>query len=140
MPARSVVLDTNVVVSAVLTSAGLERFVLNLALAGRVQWIVSAPILAEYETVLLRPKFPFDRRQVKALLRRIRRDSLLVRPASRANLASDPDDNMFLDCARAGDADYLVTGNARHFPARWHGTHIVNARELLVALMPELTR
>ena len=45
-------------------------------------------------------------------------------------------DNRFLECAEESQADFLVTGNIRHFPKRWKGTQVVTARQLieLVAL------
>jgi predicted nucleic acid-binding protein len=45
----------------------------------------------------------------------------VVSPAVRA-AAGDPDDNQFLECAEAAQADYLVTGNIRHFPEVWKET------------------
>jgi predicted nucleic acid-binding protein len=53
-------------------------------------------------------------------------------------VSPDPDDNKFLECAQAAGADYLVTGNKRHFPKRWGKTKVVNARELLDLISPEL--
>ncbi len=54
--------------------------------------------------------------------------------------AHDPDDNRFLECAEAARADYLVTGNTRHVPRHWRGTEVVNARELIERVVPELQR
>ena len=51
--------------------------------------------------------------------------------AKRLSACPDGDDNRFLECAAAAEADYLVTGNKRHFPMQWKKTRIVNARELL---------
>jgi predicted nucleic acid-binding protein len=50
----------------------------------------------------------------------------------------DPADNRFLECAEALKADYLVTGNKRHFPTEWRQTQVVNAWELLEWTIPEL--
>ena len=44
---------------------------------------------------------------------------------------SDPHDDIFLECAQAAEADYLITGNVRDFPAVWDSTRIVTAREFL---------
>ncbi|MFZ0807704.1 MAG: hypothetical protein WAN03_16035 [Candidatus Sulfotelmatobacter sp.] len=55
-------------------------------------------------------------------------------------VASDPDDNRFLESAELAKADFLVTGNERHFPKQWRQTHLVNARELLEWIIPELQR
>ena len=43
----------------------------------------------------------------------------------------DPDDIIFLECAETAGADYLVTGNRKHYPAEWKKTRIVTAREFI---------
>jgi uncharacterized protein len=48
-------------------------------------------------------------------------------------ICSDPDDDMFSECAQAAEAHYLVTGNVKHFPATWLGTRIVTPREFVDA-------
>jgi predicted nucleic acid-binding protein len=50
---------------------------------------------------------------------------------------SDPDDDIFLECAQAARADYLVTGNLRHFPEAWESTRIVTPRRLLEVIQTE---
>lgn len=136
----SVVLDTNVVVSAHLTSEGFEHFVLDLALSGRLQLYVSAEVLEEYQEVLSRDKFAFDKKLISESLALIRKHSKLVKPARSLKASSDPFDNKFLECAEEAEADFLVTGNKRHFPAKWRKSKIVNARELLEEIIPELKR
>jgi uncharacterized protein len=135
MPRPSVVLDTNVVVSAHLKQNGLERFVLDLALSRTIALYLSEEILEEYEGVLRRSRFALSPQLVKDSLRLIRRASILVQPKRVANLLRDPDDNKFLDCAAEAGADYLVTGNRRHFPNVWSRTRVVNARGLLQELI-----
>jgi uncharacterized protein len=135
-----VVLDTNVVVSAHLNAEGYERHVLDLVLAGKLQVAVSAAILEEYEGVLRRPKFGIAPRQVGRALHLLRTAARMVRPHRRLEVARDPADNRFLECAEAPKADYLVTGNKRHFPKQWRQTHVVHARELLERVIPELKR
>ncbi len=56
----------------------------------------------------------------------------------KVSISPDPADNRFLECAEAAQADYLVTGNKRHFPERWGKTVVVNARELLEMISPKL--
>jgi predicted nucleic acid-binding protein len=56
------------------------------------------------------------------------------------DITSDPGDNRFLECAEYGKADFLVTGNKRHFPKQWSQAQVVNARELLECIVPELRR
>ena len=132
-----VVLDTNVLVSAHLNPDGLERLILNAALSGRLRLCVSAEILEEYEDALRRPKFDIRPALVDEALQAIRVRAKTVAPRVRVTAARDPDDNKFLACAQAASADYLVTGNRRHFPARWRRTAVVNARTLIELLAAE---
>jgi putative PIN family toxin of toxin-antitoxin system len=135
-----VVLDTNVVVSAHLNSEGYERHVLDLALAGKIKLMLSDVILAEYEGVLVRPKFHLGPSDTRRSLRLLRKAAHLVAPYKVLTAALDPADNRFLECAEAARADFLVTGNKRHFPKQWRQTVVVNARELLEWIIPELQR
>jgi putative PIN family toxin of toxin-antitoxin system len=131
MPIPSVVLDTNILVSAHLSPFGLEYRVLELALDCRLRLFVSTPILIEYETVLRRPKFPILPGRVTDSLARIRQNSTLIFPATTLAVSPDERDNRFLECAESAGADFLVTGNRRHFPKVWKTARIVNAREFL---------
>jgi len=133
-----VVLDTNVVVSAHLNDEGYERCVLDLALSGKLRMFVSEAILGEYASVLRRPKFRLKPRSVSHSLLLLRAAARVVAPYGQIDVARDPGDNRFLECAEAAKADYLVTGNKRHFPKQWRQTLIVNARELLEWTIPEM--
>ena len=53
-------------------------------------------------------------------------------------ITSDPDDNMFLECADSARADYLVTGNQKHFPKFWKKTKIITPREFIGLVAPHL--
>jgi uncharacterized protein len=64
----------------------------------------------------------------------IESEALLVEPMMTITECSDEPDNRFLECAETAEADYLVTGNKRHFPERWKSTRIVNTRQLLDGL------
>jgi len=120
-----VVLDTNILVSAHLKGEGYERHALDLALAGKLQLAVSEAILAECAGVLSRPKFAIPPRQLAKSLRLIRASARIVRPQHELMVTHDPADNRFLECAEASRADYLVTGNKRHFPKSWRQTLVV---------------
>jgi putative PIN family toxin of toxin-antitoxin system len=134
------VLDTNVMVSAHLKSDGLERHVLDLVLAGELRLAASESILAEYAAVLARPKFAFSQKRLARSMGLVRAAAQIVRPSRRLTIAHDPADNRFLECAEAARADYLVTGNKRHFPLRWRQTSVVNARELIEWIAADLRR
>src|ERR1035438_2435261 len=126
-----VVLDTNVLVSANLSEEGLEALVVSLALNQRIQLHVSEPILQEYERVLRYPRLKFEAKEVARFLARLRRGSVLGLPPRKGAAPPDEADNRFLECAEAAGADFLVTGNKKHFPKRWKTTEVVNSRELL---------
>lgn len=124
-------MDTNILVSANVNDEGLESLVVSLGLNQKAQLCVSAAILKEYEQVLLYPRLKFAPKEVARFLARLRSASLLVVPAHTVSASPDEPDNRFLECAEAAGADFLVTGNKRHFPKRWKTTQVVNARDLL---------
>jgi len=126
-----VVLDTNIIVSAYLNEDGHPYRVLKLALAGAVSLYASEEILDEYKELLQRKSFPMDSRRAALLLKKIRAASTMVKPAVKLFETKDPDDNIFLECAQAAKAEYLVTGNLRHFPSRWKYTRIVPPRQFI---------
>lgn len=125
------VLDTNVIVSAVLVPAGTQALVLLLAFRGAIELYVSAPVLAEYEEVLRRPRFKLEPRQIEATMGEIRRVGHLVDPLSTLSISTHESDNRFLECAEVAEADYFVTGNTRHFPRSHKKTKVVTGRQLL---------
>lgn len=126
-----VVLDTNIVVSAMLRSVGMPSAVFSIAVDRKVQLYLSEPILAEYEEVLRRPRLAIDPAQVTTALAQIRAAGLLVTNTIPITAANDPDDNIFLECAQSAEAHYLVTGNIKDFPSVWQTTRIVTARQFL---------
>ena len=50
-------------------------------------------------------------------------------PATPVIAASDPDDDIFLECAEAAEANYVITGNTKHFPGVWAITKVVTVRQ-----------
>jgi uncharacterized protein len=130
-----VVLDTNILVSALLQPQGLPARAFLMALAGTTaQLCVSGDVYAEYEEVVRRPKFNRDEAVIESALHAIRQNGFWVKPSEKVNVCSDPDDNIFLECAQAARAHYLVTGNLKDFPAKWANTQIVTARQFLDAV------
>jgi putative PIN family toxin of toxin-antitoxin system len=139
LPLR-LVLDTNIVVSAALRPEGLQRTVLSLAISPPARLYVSVPILVEYQQVLSRPRFRLPKGQRQQFLQLLKNRAYLVEPVRRLAVTSDPHDNIFLECAEAARADYLVTGNLRHFPRFWRQTKIITSREFLTLAAPHLIR
>jgi len=113
-----VVLDTNIIVSALLQPLGPPAQVFSLALGGEVQLCVSGAIFAEYEEVIRRPRLRRTEHTILSALEAIRRKAHWVRPLDPIRACSDPDDDVFLECSQASGAAYLVTGNVRDFPLR----------------------
>jgi putative PIN family toxin of toxin-antitoxin system len=126
-----VVIDTNIIVSALLQPLGPPAQVYSLVLSGSIQLCISGEVYAEYEEVIRRPRFRRDENVIAAALETIRDKGFWVRPSETVRVCADPDDDIFLECAQAGRAAYLVTGNLKHFPAAWLDTQIVTARRLL---------
>ncbi len=131
------VLDTNIVVSAALKPAGPQRTVLLLAMTKPARLYVTEDILAEYRDVLARPELKIRKGTRQQLLHLIRTHSYSVKP-SRPQVTPDPDDNKFLECADTARADYLVTGNVRHFPKFWKNTKVTTSREFISIVAPHL--
>ena len=137
LPLR-LVIDTNVVVSGALKPHGLESTVLTFALTAPARFYVSPAILAEYAEVLGRPALRVTHVEQKALSGLFAARARLIHPTVTLSECRDPDDNIFLECADAARADYLLTGNRRHFPAYWKNTKIINCRELMTVIAPHL--
>jgi len=137
LPLR-LVLDTNIIVSATIKPDGLQRTVLLLAMTHPARRYISAPILSEYRIVLSRPELRIRKGLRHQLLQRIEDYSRMVSPSRQINAASDPNDNIFLECADAARADYLVTGNQRHFPRFWKQVKVVTSREFVTLIAPHL--
>ena len=133
------VIDTNVLVSAMISPAGNEALLVMAINHGLVAPCLSQEILKEYSSVLLRPRFGFPQGHVDDLLNLLRRHGHLLDPVPIAPTSPDPDDDKFIACAIAGKADFLVTGNKRHFPQiRPASARVVNAGELLEFITLEL--
>ena len=104
LPLR-LVIDTNVVISAALKPEGLQRTVLLLALTKPARLYLSDAILSEYREVLARPELQIRKGVRQQLLQLIKNGSHLITPTQRLQVATDPDDNMFLECSDAARAE-----------------------------------
>ncbi len=133
------VIDTNVLVSGLLAPAGNEALMLLAIHQGLIRPCLSEEILQEYAEVLARPKFAFEPEEITAALSMFRVRGELVAQKGPAPRLPDPGDAKFLHCAQAAGAEYLVTGNKRHFPDVAYGViRVVNAGELLDRITLEI--
>ena len=126
------VLDTNVLVSAMLKNNSVPGTVLELALGGNIVPLFNDAILREYREVLSRTKFHLTEEIIDAVIRSLRMRGLDIE-AEKLDRAvfPDPDDVVFYEVVmekRKTEEAYLVTGNLRHFPAK---SFVVTPREML---------
>ena len=139
LPLR-LVIDTNVIVSAALKPESLQRTTFLIALTKPARLYLSAAILDEYAEVLSRPELRIRKGVRLQFLQLIKNRGHIVVPSRRLEVASDPDDNIFLECADKAGADYLITGNQKHLPAFWKKTKIISARQFIDLSAPHLIR
>jgi predicted nucleic acid-binding protein len=88
-------------------------------------------MIEECTEVLARPKFGFEADEIRGLIEMLRKNGLLFAPPL-SGVSPDPNDDAFIACALKANADFIVTGNKRHFPCASCGTaQVVNGREFL---------
>lgn len=105
------VIDTNVIVSGVLFG-GKPRQVIQAALEGAAEICISEELLEELSNVLRRPKFALDSRLIHSILSELTGLARWVEPGKKHQIITDdPADDRLVDCAVAGKAQYVVTGD-----------------------------
>ena len=124
-------------VSAILSPHGPPAAVLRTLLTGRGRLCFDERILSEYRTVLSRDKFAFPQPPVEELLGFLEGAGVSVLAEPLDLVLPDPEDQMFIEVAVSGKAEYLVTGNLKHFPKSLRaGITVVSPREFLDAVLP----
>jgi len=126
------VLDTNVVVSAVLFEGRASRLV-PLWQQRRFLPVISSAVLEEYLQVLAYPKFELTAEEIQQVIDEFLPYAEVTSPKERVKVVRrDPADNKFLDCAVAGKAQYLVSGDQDLLSLRsFRGIPIVAVSEFL---------
>lgn len=111
-----VVLDTNVLVSAMLSAKGSPGKILDLIMSNQIQVAYDDRILGEYEEVLARPELRLDQSKVIASIDHIELSGKIITPGMLSKDGYiDPDDIMFAEIFITSKADALVTGNLKHY-------------------------
>jgi putative PIN family toxin of toxin-antitoxin system len=128
-----VVFDTNVFLSAFIFGGKPEE-AFQAARRGRCLLLVSPPILAEVAQILIK-KFEWDDGDIEDAIRTIGRVAEVVKPSEKFCLLKDEADNRILECAVAGNADFIVSGD-RHLLSlkEFRDIPIVRAAEFLSRL------
>jgi len=130
-----VVLDTSVLVSAVLTPTGPNAQVLDLVTEAIIRPYLTEAVLAEYYRVFDYERLKhLDRRRIARLRGLLDAASVKVKSPGRLKISGHDEDNRIYECAVAAKADYIVTENIRHFKKPYKTTRIVTARQLLKLL------
>ena len=125
------VLDTNVLVSALLKNDSVPWQVAEEALHGDIIPVLNDDILIEYEVVLNRPKFKFEKRTIDIFLNDLKKRAVYAEAGLIEDLVPDPKDVVFyavLMEKRKEEEAYLVTGNLKHYPVK---TYVVTPKEML---------
>ena len=126
------VVDTNVLVSAMLKIQSIPGQIANEALLGDLIPLLSDEILAEYREVLARPKFKFNQDNVEMLIEGTIDRGIFMDAVPIDELLPDSKDIVFYGVVMGGrtqlDEAYLVTGNIKHFPVK---PYIVTPKEML---------
>jgi len=130
-----IVLDINVIISALLFG-GNPRRILERVILAEAELILSEPILEELTGVLQRPKFRFPPGAIQAILAELTSVCYLVRPAtSVSQIREDPADNRILECAVEGRADYIVSGDGHLLDLKqYKNIPILNSSQFLILL------
>ncbi len=125
------VVDTNVIVSAMLKSDSMPALVLKEVLLGNITMLVNEEILNEYLEVLSRKKFHFPIDSVINLIDELKKRAIYIDALPIDEYMPDPDDTVFYEIvmeARKKTDAYLVTGNLKHFPEK---SYVVTPKEMI---------
>jgi putative PIN family toxin of toxin-antitoxin system len=131
-----VVIDTNIVVSAILKDKDPEEVILVIATQPDIEWIVSPEILTEYKEVLKRDKFHLPDDILQSWFILIDSLTTVVVADIFVDFPRDRKDAKFLACALVSDADYFITGD-RDFdqPQKILNTAILSVRQFKKLVM-----
>ena len=132
-----VVIDTNVLVSAVLKSHSVPGSIVELAFDGPIIPILNKAIEKEYREVLFRPKFHLPEDLIEGIMSTFQKRAIYVDAEHLDVELPDPKDLIFYEVVmeeRKEEDTYLVTGNIRHFPNK---PFIVTPREMLDIILKD---
>ncbi|MDR1950730.1 MAG: putative toxin-antitoxin system toxin component, PIN family [Bacteroidales bacterium] len=128
----SVILDTNVLVSALIQKSFPHHIIFDYVLDERVKLCLSSELMNEYRKVLSRPKFTkIDDFQSNAeiVLSRFEKIATFYEPKNRLDIIKDKSDNKLLELAEESNANFLITGNSVDFTMKTHKeTQILSPR------------
>lgn len=126
------VFDTNILISAILCK-GKPRDILSSVIERKIQLVLSRNIIEEFALVIKRRKFGLIEGEQRLLIEFIIKLADVIETKSNFNeIKEDPNDNIVLNCAFDGRADYIVSGNHHLLDLKeFKGIKIVTADEML---------
>jgi putative PIN family toxin of toxin-antitoxin system len=110
-----VVLDTNILVSALLSPSGNPAKIYRMFLTENLKVAYSSEIIAEYNDVLFRPYLQIPTEEAGKVLAAIQEQGKRIEPTPGTHYMVNEDDRIFYDTAKS-TGSYLVTGNKKHYP------------------------
>lgn len=113
-----VVIDTNVLVSAIIKDKTPEKVILFIVEHPDIEWVVNRKIIKEYKNVLSRPKFNLPDNILKHWFSLIDGATKRIETSIKIKFPRDQKDASFLECSIDSDADYLITGDKDFIGAR----------------------
>lgn len=125
-----VIVDTNILISAVIRDRLPERILMMIARRDDIEWIVTEAIVEEYKQVLARPKFTIPKQELARQFAFIDKFTVRIENDAIIDFPRDRKDAKFLACASTVNADYLITGDRDFSEAQQLiATRIVSAAE-----------
>jgi len=112
-----IVIDTNVLVSAMLTPDGNAWRVVLAVTSGMCKLLLDERIMFECRSVLKRSKFGLNEADVDLLCDFLERVGEIIVPMPISSQLPDANDLSFIEVAVSGKADVIVTGNSKHYPS-----------------------
>ncbi len=125
------VIDTNVIVSAMLKPESVPGQLIQLLYNGIIISMINEDIVNEYYDVLTRNKFNFNDERVEQIIDFLKKHAIYINNETTSEIFLDKSDVVFYEVTMTGRNNndvYLVTGNMKHFPNR---SFIVTPREML---------
>jgi len=130
-----VVLDTNVLISAILFG-GKPRQILEKAIRGEIRLCLSEPIVEELRGVLGRSKFDYSPEMIQFILTEVTGIADFVNPSETIDVVlEDPEDNRILECAVEAKANYIISGDSHLLKlSRYRNIEVLDAAAFLERL------
>jgi len=138
------VIDTNVLVSGIISEHGAPRQIVKAWHERRFTLLTSALIIAEVMRVLRYPRiqqtYRLSEEDILLVRDTLLSDALVLEDQYQVTRSRDPHDNLFLACALEGRADYLISGDAHLLEIKYyHGVQILSPRQFLDILEAHTT-